>query len=278
MRNALRYTRRKLRQLKVLYKNSLRYVTKLFTDASRVNKILVTGLIVMLLFWSGYGINAAWNSNYTHLLSENGAQLAQASALIANLPKISAITPAQTSGNAAGIVEAYSSASSTLAETPIKRNNPFTTGRLVNKQLASLHDKSTSALKKASTDLKDIAELLESSRRFIEYAPAVDLASYSNGSEKDATERLTRTQDAIASLRKDLQYKSFPDKQSILSSLDKLAGAATAVTPKTVPEWSSDVKLVQVSLLKSIEKLYDSSAPQDAIALNNLSKQYIAIK
>ncbi len=205
--------------------------------------------------------------------AQNAARASSLSSSIEALPKVSSISPSQTSGILDYISTSRLKLASEIDEAYRPQFSPWMYGLLPEfygkSSQQSLH---TQLAKESSSILAKTGDDLEKLKKIIEYMPLVDLGG-NFADDPGLGDRLRRTQQGLTDTIAYIQMSDFPHKAELMIQLTALNARTLSLTDQTKTAWAAEVLEVQKLLISDIETrdIQQSKLPEQ---LQTVSQTY----
>lgn len=204
--------------------------------------------ITTLCLYAFFGSRAIYSTD-----SQNAARASTLSASLYDLPKISTIVPAKTSGETDYVATSRSLLADRIAKELSPRPALWVYGLLPAYFAKNAQRNHFTELASESEDsLRRTVKDLEALKKIIEYMPLVDLGG-AFADDRGLGERLARTKKGIDQAAEYIRWSGLPHSKEITESLLALNNQTLTLTDETKGAWAEDLMVVQKRILRDIE-------------------------
>lgn len=240
--------------------------------------LLYMGTALAIIFWVSMGITRLWEHNITITTAANHALLVELSGKLQNLPQPSTIQIGSTAGGADQLIEKYRLVLKDAESLGLAKTAFYIQGD-THKQIKKLSTEARDTIETLSQDLKTTTDILDTTKKFLQYDPSSDLAGIVDGTETDPSERLSRTASGIQSTVDQLSvYKTNSDCSKIIALLTPLVEQAKDVSATNILKWFDSVRVAQQNILGISDSTFTAQRTQHSQRLTALAESYLDLR
>lgn len=208
-------------------------------------------LLAMAVFLYGF---FGWRE-ISGVYAQNASRADSVNTSIANLPSVSSVVPAQTSGSLDYVVAARSQLIDMLESNYAPKSATWL--YVLNPAYYALDARKSqqaSINQDLSETLHETVEQLTQLKKIIEYAPLADL-SIPFGEDETVAERLSRTKIGIDAAIDSVQSSTLARKAQISKELTELNAQTLSLNDETKVQWAYKMRDVQAQIIEDIANL-----------------------